>query len=152
MTVGAPQQSACPRQPDAAIMPTRNYRRKEPRVTRICGIGVDAIEISRIKAAHQKWGRKFLERIYTEDELNYCLGKTNPYPSLAARFAAKEAAFKAVSQMGLYVIKWRDIEVYRAISGKPSVEVTGIAGVELHLALTHTNQLAIATVVAEAVE
>ena len=115
----------------------------------ICGIGVDIIEIPRIKKAHERWGESFLQKIFTDDEIKYCLRKVIPYPSLAARFAAKEAGFKALSQAGFHVTLWRSIYVTRSLNGRPHLNVDGLTGIKLHLALSHSKDSAIAMVVAE---
>ena len=116
---------------------------------RICGVGVDVVTISRMRKAHQKWGDPFLARIFTQDEIDYCLAKANPYPSLGARFAAKEAAFKALSQTGVQVARWHDLEVLRSPEGQPCLLAPTVDGIELHLSLSHTKDMAIAMVVAE---
>ena len=66
-----------------------------PRGGALVGIGADIVEVARIRAAHERHGGAFLERVFTADEIAYCLGMGNPYPHLAARFAAKEAVAKA---------------------------------------------------------
>lgn len=121
----------------------------------IKGIGVDIIEIKRIKAAVQRRPR-LLERIFTQEELRYCLAKDDPWPSLAARFAAKEAVMKAMG-VGLGAFPWQNIEVvkedYHApvlkLSGKglSCAEKQGIT--HWHLSLSHNRSEAIAFVIAE---
>ena len=115
----------------------------------ICGTGVDIIEVPRIKKAYERWGNNFLEKIYLPDEIEYCLCKVNPYPSLAARFAAKEACFKALSQSGIHITLWRAISVGRAPDGRPHLIVPKFPGVRLHLSLTHSREFAVAMVVVE---
>ena len=113
--------------------------------------GVDIIEIERIQRALERWGDRFLRRIYTEDEAAYCRGRP---PNLAGRFAAKEAAMKALGT-GLRGVGWKDIEVVRASSGAPSVLLHGRAkaraeklGVrEMSLSLSHSRSYAVAFVV-----
>src|SRR5260221_6024283 len=92
----------------------------------IVGLGVDLIEIERVKQAHLKHGKRFIERLFTPAEARYCLGKKDPYPSLAGRFAAKEAVIKAFSHGFGGRWKWTQIEVVRERSGKPNIELTGI--------------------------
>jgi len=65
----------------------------------ICGIGTDIVDVGRIRKAVERWGDRFLKRVFTEAEVVYCLAKANPYPHLAARFAAKEAVMKALSSL-----------------------------------------------------
>jgi holo-[acyl-carrier protein] synthase len=113
--------------------------------------GVDIIEIDRIQAALERWGQRFLNRIYTEGEIAYCRGRP---PNLAGRFAAKEAAMKALGT-GLRGVGWKDVEVVRGTGGKPSVRLHGRAllraeklGVtELALSLSHSRGYAVAFVV-----
>ena len=113
--------------------------------------GVDIIEIWRIKGVLERWGQRFLNRIYTEGEIAYCRGRAQ---NLAARFAAKEAAMKSMST-GVRGVGWRDIEVIRGPGGAPSIKLHGRAflraqklGVrELSLSLSHSRDYAIAFVV-----
>ena len=113
--------------------------------------GVDIIEIHRIKHTVERWGRRFLNRIYTEDELAYCRGRI---PSLAARFAAKEATMKALGT-GIRGVGWREVEVVRHRGKAPTICLHGRAsqiaeniGIrELALSLSHSRDYAIASVV-----
>ncbi|MFA7288412.1 MAG: holo-ACP synthase [Melioribacteraceae bacterium] len=92
----------------------------------INGIGVDIIEIDRIQKSVDKFGDKFLNKIYTENELKYSLSKKNKYQHLAARFAAKEAIFKALSpSLGSNNITWQEIEVTNMPNGMPKVKLLG---------------------------
>ncbi len=118
-------------------------------MSRICGTGVDIIEIPRIKNAYERWGNDFLAKIFSPAEIDYCLRKMNPYPSLAARFAAKEACFKALSQAGIHITLWRGISVARAEDGRPRLIVPQAEGLHLHLSLTHGKDYAVAMVIAE---
>lgn len=115
----------------------------------IKGTGVDIIEIPRIKRAYERWGTAFLERVFLREEIDYCMAKVNPYPSLAARFAAKEAGYKALSQAGIHITLWRSISVARAADGRPRLIVPQVAGLRLHLSLTHSKEFAVAMVVVE---
>ena len=113
--------------------------------------GVDIIEIGRIKSALERWQQRFLHRVYTEGEIAYC--RCRP-PNLAARFAAKEAAMKALGT-GLRGVGWKDVEVVRSEGGAPSICLHGRAlaraeklGVtELALSLSHSREYAVAFVV-----
>jgi len=108
----------------------------------ILGIGTDIIEIDRIRKAYERYGERFLKRVFTQSEVDYCLTKSDPAPNLAARFAAKEAVFKAVNGIvGLKNIPWRGIEVVRAPSGAPSARVTAANtdGLRLHLSMSHSR-------------
>lgn len=123
----------------------------------IVGMGVDLIEIERVKQAHLKHGRRFIERLYTPAEARYCLKKKDPYPSLAGRFAAKEAVIKAFSHGFGGRWKWIHIEVTRELSGKPALKLTGILEKlrvkrkikNLHLTIAHSKRDATAVVILE---
>ncbi|MHB1687505.1 MAG: holo-ACP synthase [Ignavibacteriaceae bacterium] len=91
----------------------------------VFGIGVDIIEIERVKESVDKYGDHFLNKIYTETELNYCLSKASKYQHLAARFAAKEAVFKAISTGWNKEVSWHDIEIYNEVNGMPLVKLRG---------------------------
>lgn len=112
----------------------------------ILGIGVDIVEVKRIEGAIRKFGREFLERVYTEGEIKYCNSKKYPYPSFAVRFAAKEAFFKAIGRkMG-----WKDIEVVHRERGRPFLKFKNLSeDHSLHLSLSHTRTYAVAMVVIE---
>jgi holo-[acyl-carrier protein] synthase len=124
----------------------------------ILGIGIDAIEVARIRAAldNKRTGARFRERVFTEEEIAYCSRRRNGHESFAARFAAKEATMKALGHGFGQGIGWREIEVVRG-DGPPAVRLSGAArkyadalGVRrVHLSLTHTADLAIAYVIAE---
>src|SRR3989337_371931 len=114
-------------------------------------VGVDIIEIPRIRQALDRWGERFLSRVYTGAELKIC--RANP-ERLAGRFAAKEAVMKALGT-GVRGVGWREIEVLPMRGGKPLVFLSGRArdraeamGLsELAISLTHSNEFAIASVV-----
>ncbi len=115
-------------------------------------VGIDAVEIGRIATVYERFGERFLRRVYTEREAARYRGRIN---ELAARFAAKEAVSKALGT-GLHGISWRDIEVLPDPRGKPLVFLHDRAGRraeelglrEFAISLTHTNDLAMAFVVA----
>jgi holo-[acyl-carrier protein] synthase len=114
--------------------------------------GIDVIEIERIERAVARWGERFLNRIYTEGELRHCRGRSE---CLAGRFAAKEAASKALG-VGIRVLRWRDIEVRRGPAGKPVVHLHGKAQAiaehrgltAFEVSITHSRSDAIAVVIA----
>jgi holo-[acyl-carrier protein] synthase len=114
-------------------------------------VGVDIIEIERVKSALQRFGERFLARIYTPVEVAFCRGRAH---ELAARFAAKEAVMKALGT-GARGLAWREIEVLPNRRGKPLVYLYGRAlerarqiGVSaIEISLTHSRQLALASVV-----
>ncbi len=123
----------------------------------IAGSGIDLIEISRIQRSMDRYGGRFLDRVYLEAEQAYCRRKRNAAESFAARFAAKEAAAKALGTGISFGVNWLEIEVVREPGGKPSLRFHGraaqIAGrlgvVRSALSLTHTAELAMASVVLE---
>ena len=91
----------------------------------VIGIGVDIIEIDRVKESIRKFGDHFLNKIYTEKELKYCLNKSDKYQHLAARFAAKEAVYKALSSGWNKNIGWKNIEITNEANGMPIVTLNG---------------------------
>lgn len=91
----------------------------------ILGIGIDIIEIDRIKESVDKFGDHFLSKIYTPNELEYCLNKHNKYQHLAARFAAKEAIYKALSSEWGREISWQDIDIMNEPNGLPIAKFSG---------------------------
>ena len=91
----------------------------------ILGIGIDIIEINRIKESVDKFGESFLKKIYTKTELDYSLSRKNKYQHLAARFAAKEAIYKALSNDTDKIYSWQDIEIYNEPNGMPLVKLKG---------------------------
>ncbi len=122
----------------------------------ILGSGVDLCEIPRIEAAIVRYGRRFLERVFTAREIAYADGKANRFERYAARFAAKEAAMKALGT-GWHGVAWRDFEVVNLPSGRPTLNFHGKAaeiaaklGVErVALSITHTKEQALAMVILE---
>ena len=92
----------------------------------IAGIGVDIIKIERIKTAVDRWGERFMDRVFTDGEKKYSFGKYNPYPHLAARFAYKEAFVKALGTGFKSGLRWRDIELMRDGNGKPEAKLHGV--------------------------
>ncbi|HTC21354.1 MAG TPA: holo-ACP synthase [bacterium] len=123
----------------------------------IVGLGVDLIEIDRVKSAHLKHGQRFIDRLFTPGEAHYCLRKKDPYPSLAGRFAVKEAVIKAFGHGFGGRWKWTQIEVVREPSGKPTLKLTGIMEElrtkrnidRVHLTIAHSKRDATATVIFE---
>src|ERR1700732_4487499 len=124
----------------------------------IVGLGVDITEVDRIEAAIARRGRALLERLFTPSEIAYCEKHRNRAERFAGRFAAKEAAMKALGTGWTRGVRWVDIEVLREPSGKPTLNLMGetrlIAdrlGVKhIALTITHTGNLALAQVIFEA--
>jgi holo-[acyl-carrier protein] synthase len=123
----------------------------------IVGTGIDLVEIERIEQSVERYGERFLKRIYTAAEQAYCLRKKNAAESLAARFAAKEAGAKALGTGINHGVTWLEIEVVREPGGRPALAFHGRAleiatRLGMHsaaLSLTHTRNLAMASVVLE---
>lgn len=113
--------------------------------------GIDIIEVSRIKESIEQTNGKFIERVYTKSEIEYCESKNNTkYQHYAARFAAKEALFKAISEeFGKYEITWQDIEVTNDLNGRPQIQLLGkeIPKLEsIDISLSHLKEYAVANV------
>lgn len=120
-------------------------------------MGVDIAEVERIKAAIERHGETFLKRVYTVAERAYCEEFRNKYERYAGRFAAKEAAMKALGTGWRRGVRWVDFEVVRELGGRPTVRLDGEAkkiagdlGVKrIALSITHTEAIALAQVVFE---
>src|SRR6202011_577484 len=113
--------------------------------------GIDVVEVARLSAAMQRWPR-LAERLFTDGERRYAAGRPHPAESLAARFAAKEAAMKALGE-GWPKISWHDIEIIRG-DGRPELRLTGRAaalagGGHLAVSLAHDGGVAVAQVILE---
>ena len=90
-------------------------------------VGIDVIEVERVKSAIEKYGERFLRRIFTEREINYCSRRKKPYQSFAGRFSAKEAVMKAIGTGLSSGIRWKDIEILNDERGRPYVILHGKA-------------------------
>jgi len=123
----------------------------------IVGMGIDIAEVDRAKAAIERHGEAFLRRLYTQREREYCEKFKNKYERYAGRFAAKEAAMKALGTGWSRGVRWVDVEVVRQSGGRPTVTLRGEAakvasslGVErVVLSITHTASQAFAQVIFE---
>ena len=93
----------------------------------IYGIGVDIVNIERMGRVVDRWGTRFLKRIFTEQEINFCFQGSRSNSSLALRFAAKEAFSKAIGLGMRKGIRWRDIEIVHNKRGRPDLNLTGEA-------------------------
>lgn len=114
-------------------------------------IGTDIIEIKRIRQAAIKHGSRFLDRVFTQKEQSYCFNFSNPYPSLAARFAAKEAVAKALGCGIGKSLQWKNIEITRQVGAKPQVtlsqEIMQKFQIQsISLSMSHCKEYAMATV------
>ena len=123
----------------------------------IIGTGVDLAEVPRIRQSIERYGARFLNRIYTEAEISYCEEKASRFESYAARFAAKEAGMKALGTGWSRGVRWRDIEVVRRKGQRPTIQFHGEAAAiatklgakNIALSLTHTSDQALAHVILE---
>src|SRR5512142_3133444 len=93
----------------------------------ILGTGIDIIEVARVAATIERFGRRFLERVFTQAEIRYCDSKVNRAERYAARFAAKEAALKAIGTGWRNGIAWREVEVGHEPGGRPTIRFSGRA-------------------------
>jgi holo-[acyl-carrier protein] synthase len=123
----------------------------------IVGLGVDIAEVARIRASIERHGEHFLRRVFTSDEIAYCESHRNKYERYAGRFAAKEAAMKALGTGWRRGVRWVDLEVVRQPSGRPTLELRGVSrqiadqlGVKhISMTITHTDSQALAQVIFE---
>ncbi len=123
----------------------------------ILGMGVDIVEIHRLKAAVKKWGDSFLTKIFTPREIKYSTAKRSSFQHFAARFAAKEAVVKAFGEPNKHPIRWTEIEVLNDSEGKPVIEFHNDAlklmkkkrvG-DVLVSMSHSEKYAIANVILE---
>ncbi len=120
--------------------------------------GIDVIEVKRIEESINKYGKKFLNRVFTEQEIQYCESKkTQKFQSYAGRFAAKEAVFKALSECidNKFDIQWKDIEVLNGKNGRPYVVLQGKFSeiksniIDIDISISHIADTAIASIVVQ---
>jgi holo-[acyl-carrier protein] synthase len=123
----------------------------------ILGTGIDIAEVNRVRETIERFGDRFLRRVFTEGEIQYCEKRAHRFESYAARFAAKEAAMKALGTGWSHGVRWRDIEVVRPKGQRPTIQFHGEAGMiasklgarNIALSLTHTSEQALAHVILE---
>lgn len=123
----------------------------------IVGTGIDIAEVPRVGEAIKRFGERFLRRVFTDEERRYCDSKANRIERYAARFAAKEAAMKALGTGWNHGVRWRDIEIYRQPGSRPTIRLHGVAAQfasrlgasNIALSLSHTPEQAIASVILE---
>lgn len=118
----------------------------------IKGIGVDIIEIERIRESIETRGDRFLEKVFTPQEIAYCAAKQNSAQHYAARFAAKEAMSKALSTGWAGEFRWKDVELTNDPSGQPHISLHGplrdeLAGNSVHVSLSHSHSHVVAVVI-----
>ena len=125
----------------------------------ILGIGIDLEEVVRIGESIEKFGPRFLNRVFTDNEIAFCSGKANSKERFAARFAAKEAAFKALQAAWEEGLSWRDFELIAQSGGAPRMVLHGVAariaverGVSsVHVSFSHTKTHVSAVVIVEGI-
>jgi holo-[acyl-carrier protein] synthase len=135
----------------------RNYKLAINNISMILGTGVDIAEVPRIRESIERFGDRFLRRIFTDGEIRYCEQKATRFESYAARFAAKEAGMKALGTGWSRGVRWRDIEVVRPKGQRPTIQFHGEAAAiaaklgtkNIALSLTHTSEQALAHVILE---
>jgi holo-[acyl-carrier protein] synthase len=129
--------------------------RREADISNVVAIGIDLVNVADVRRAVDDLGEAYLRRVFTADELDYCNQSTDPFPHLAARFAAKEATIKALMVAGAQPA-WTSIEVWRDPQGGCELRLTGTAAelasqrgiASLAVSLTHEGDMAAAVVVA----
>lgn len=123
----------------------------------IVGSGIDIAEVPRIAESIKRFGDRFIRRVFTEGEIRYCEPKANRMERYAGRFAAKEAAMKAIGTGWNLGVRWRDVEVCRMPGGRPTIQFHGkaaefadkLGSKHVALSISHTEQFAIAQVILE---
>ncbi|MCS7185799.1 MAG: holo-ACP synthase [Armatimonadetes bacterium] len=121
------------------------------------GVGIDIVDVERIRNMAENHGERFLKRVFSDEELAYCMRFSDPFPHLAARWAAKEAVAKALGTGFSQGVTWKSICVVHAPNGEPMALLTGTAqklaaglGVKkIWLSLSHTRDYAVAVAVME---
>ncbi len=123
----------------------------------LVGVGIDIVDVARIRNMVEVYGERFLKRVFSDDELAYCMKFSDPFPHLAARWAAKEAVAKAMGTGFSQGVTWRNICVIHSPNGEPLVLLTGTAKKiaanlkvrKIWLSLSHTRDYAAAVAVME---
>jgi holo-[acyl-carrier protein] synthase len=111
----------------------------------VVGLGIDIIEIARVKRSVDEYGSLFLNKVFTDDEIIYCNSKFNRYQHFAARFAAKEAVYKAMASGWKEGLRWKDIEIENEPTGMPKVKPSGklknflSSNKELKISISHSD-------------
>ena len=126
-----------------------------PRGAPLLNIGVDVIEVDRVTQVYERQKERFLKRVFTQEEQDYCLSKSNPFPHLAARFAAKEAVSKAFSTGIGKLFSWTSCSIYHGTRMQPLVRLDekgqallkALGASEVRISLSHTKTTAVAVAV-----
>ena len=106
-------------------------------------VGIDIEEVSRIKKAYERWGNRFLTRIFSKSEIDYCFSKSNPYLSLCGKFSAKESIIKVFGGN----LSFNEIEILNDKDGKPYVRIKGKVADNIKISISHTKSYAVAVAV-----
>lgn len=119
------------------------------------GLGIDVVDIDRFENCVERWGDHFLTKIFTPQEITYCRTKVNAIPSLAVRFAAKEALIKCLNDSESSLFRWHTVEVINTETGKPGILLSGplktlLLDRKITLSLTHSRRSAVAVVIIQA--
>jgi holo-[acyl-carrier protein] synthase len=123
-------------------------------MSKILGVGVDVVDVPRMKEVLEQQGEHFLKKVFSDMEVTYCKTRKRPYIHFAARFAAKEAVAKAMRTGWSGAFHWRGIEVVNDQTGAPHILLTGetakaLEHCNLHLSLSHTDNTVVALIVLE---
>ena len=126
-----------------------------PAVASLINVGVDVIEVDRVQEMYERQKARFLKRVYTQEEQDYCLSKSNPYPHLAVRFAAKEAVSKTFSTGIGKLFSWTSCSIFHGPRMQPLVRLDeqgkallkALGGSDVRITLSHTKTTAIAVAV-----
>lgn len=125
-------------------------------MSKVIGHGIDLVQCDRIRDLADRYGQRFLERVFTANELDYSLPKARKWEHLAGRFAVKEAALKALGTGLRGKIAWTDVEVINDPLGRPRVSLEGytqnlaaeLGVTEIIISITHTDDVAVASAIA----
>lgn len=123
----------------------------------VCGVGIDLVDVKRMGRIIQKWGTRFIEKVFTAGEVGYCMSKADPAKHFAARFAVKEAFIKSFDNEPGIEFSFQNIEVViSSDSGKPVLKLKGdldkyasSQNLKFHLSITHTDGFAAAVLILE---
>lgn len=123
----------------------------------ILGIGIDVVELSRMRELIGRWGERFVNKVFTQREIEYASSKADGTQHFAGRFAVKEAVAKALSTGWSGGFRWKDVEVTNDSSGKPSVQLYGtvkelLKGSNVLVSISHSEHVIVAMAVIERVE
>ena len=121
----------------------------------LLNVGVDVIEVERVQKVYERQKDRFLKRVFTQEEQDYCFSKSNPYPHLAARFAAKEAVSKTFSTGIGKLFSWKSWSIYHGPRMQPLVRLddqgkallNALGATDVRITLSHTNTTAVAVAV-----